>query len=314
MRNPRTLERLSGASFAVTIALSSAMIAAPYVLRAMSEGREGATVETRARLDRLRAVRSDSDTGSRDERFDALLASLAAGLGPDAPDGLGQALDRVVAARESERAAVAQGKSRDAKRLTGVESDVDVALVAASRMLDETSQRPGTTAVMLVAATGTLPWALAASVLVGMIATIAARSARREKLSAIAALLGCDRHDAEDTDLVASVNRHVDLACEAAVRRALERAGRSVPQRVHAVAVPTRTIEVGSRPVVPATPIPASHLEPHIDPACGVRALVEEQDYLDTGDYDLDTPIPGCDSFRISEIKALPLDEMRPED
>ncbi|MCC6475276.1 MAG: hypothetical protein IT514_16200 [Burkholderiales bacterium] len=191
---------------------------------------------------------------------------------------------------------------------------MDVALVAASRMLDESSQRPGPTAVMLVAATGTLPWAIAASVLVAMIATIAARSARREKLSAIAALLGCDRQDAENTDLVASVNRHVDLACEAAVRRALERAGRPVSQGIRAVAVRTRANEVGSRPAVPATPIPASHLEPLVDPACGVRALVEEQEYLDTGDYDLDTPIPGCDSFRISEIKALPLDEMRPED
>lgn len=302
MRNARGLDNLALAALVGALVLSMATLAAPHVATAFGDSDARAIPATRTRLERLSAVRGDGGLDGSDERFDALLASLQAGLGSDAPEALRPALDRIAAARSRERATSSSDKPRAAHQHGVVDSEVDRSVADALRTFGEIGRETSPSASALIELDANLPWAIAALVLMSIGGMCAARAARRRQAGAAAGLLGCDLRAAEGADLVASINRHVDLACEAAVARALERAGGHV-----GAARPTAGVR---RPSVAVAAAPAARLEPILDPACAVRARVELEEDTDTGDYDLDTPIPGCDSFRIAEIKALPLDDL----
>lgn len=274
-------------ALAATVACAAGSIAATRSLAAATGEWQQAVRETSMRFERLAAVRSDPASTDRDERFDALLASLRAGVPPEAPAGLESALDRVAAARLLERTY--------GDRHPG---GVSAALSEARDTIAGASLPDTATTGVVAGAARSLPYATLAAAIVASAAFALSRAASRRRRLKLAAMLDCRPQALAGAGLVTEILRHVDLECEAAASRALART----------TARPRPAVAAAPAPPVRSVPVRAV-AAPNADPASALRDHADGQSGLDTGDYELDTPIPGLESVRILEIAAMPLDD-----
>jgi hypothetical protein len=232
MASARAAERA-----AVAAAASTATLLTSAVLFSLAPGRS-IPVDVgvaRDRLERAKQVRYDATTRERDERFDQLVAALAAGLG-DAPEALRDAVASVQVARAAERAAASSSSRRDARAVVAFDSGVDLALARSSRILAYLAAEQETHASS-VRSSGALVGAAVAAVgsLVLLALALARRRAERRRIAELVGAVWA----AHDGTLAFEVGRCLAVAAgraSAQIRRSTQTPAGGVPPASEATA------------------------------------------------------------------------------